>query len=152
MEGLRIWVLCARDWHAHLAEVQVSRVMEALAAHDKAVPVRYDLPPGAGIYELPQEAARMLANTAQFPRPHAMIALGVVLQGGSKHDEDVAYAAAHGMLQLGLTHGIPVIWGVVHATTQLAATERTTGAMGAESAVSYARLAVNQAQRFSTRQ
>jgi 6,7-dimethyl-8-ribityllumazine synthase len=142
---VHVWLVYGRAWHAPLVHALVTRVRTALLADERAhvTVTEWVLPEGAGIYEVPQELAHRLSPRAQAPLPDAVIALGVVVQGGSKHDEDVAYAAAHGFLQLGIQHQMPVVWGVVHAGSVAAAEARTTGSECAGEA--YATLAVSQA-------
>ncbi len=62
-----------------------------------------------GAYELPL-AADVLAATGKHD---AIIALGAVIRGGTPHFDYVAGECSRGIAQVGLKHGMPVIFGVL---------------------------------------
>ncbi len=62
----------------------------------------------AGTYELPVAASRV-ANSAV----DAMVALGVVIRGGTPHFEYVCGAATDGLTQVSVGTGIPIGFGVL---------------------------------------
>jgi len=62
--------------------------------------------------------------------PHAFIALGCVLRGGTPHFEYVCKAVTDGVVQLNLQLPVPVIFGVLTLDTQEQADERTGGIHG----------------------
>lgn len=62
-----------------------------------------------GAYELPL-AADVLAASG---RHDAVIALGAVIRGGTPHFDYVAGECSRGIAQVGLKHGLPVIFGVL---------------------------------------
>lgn len=62
-----------------------------------------------GAFELPL-AAEVLANKGQHD---AIIALGAVIRGGTPHFDYVAGECSRGLAQVGLKHGLPVIFGVL---------------------------------------
>lgn len=64
-----------------------------------------------------------------FDRDHldVCLALGVVIKGGTMHDQLVAEAAQQGLLRVGLDAKIPVIVGVVTANDDAQAEERCLG-------------------------
>lgn len=62
--------------------------------------------------------------------PHAFIALGCVLRGGTPHFEYVCKAVTDGIVQLNLLLPVPTIFGVLTLDTQLQADERTGGIHG----------------------
>ncbi|QIA27769.1 6,7-dimethyl-8-ribityllumazine synthase [Thermaerobacter sp. PB12/4term] len=87
-----------------------------------------------GSFELPVTARRLAASG----RYHAIVALGAVLKGETAHFEYVAGAAAQGLLQAGLSTGVPVIFGVLTCETLEQALDRTglrAGDRGAEAAL-----------------
>ena len=65
----------------------------------------------------------MLRNSAY----DVVIALGVVIKGGTLHDQLVAEAAQSGLLRVTLDAGIPVIAGVVTANDNAQAEARCLG-------------------------
>ena len=62
-----------------------------------------------GAFELPL-AADVLATGG---RHDAVIALGAVIRGGTPHFDYVAGECSRGLAQVGLKHGLPVIFGVL---------------------------------------
>ena len=62
-----------------------------------------------GAFELP-----LAANAfASGGRHDAVIALGAVIRGGTPHFDYVAGECSRGLAQVGLTHNLPVIFGVL---------------------------------------
>lgn len=62
-----------------------------------------------GAFELPL-AADVLASCG---RHDAVIALGAVIRGGTPHFDYIAGECSRGIAQVGLKHGLPVIFGVL---------------------------------------
>ena len=73
-----------------------------------------------GAFELPLIAKR-LAVTGRYD---AVLCLGAVIRGETSHDQLVSETAAHGISQVALETGVPVIFGVVTAETMDQALER----------------------------
>ena len=93
-----------------------------------------------GSFELPW-GARHLISTGTYD---AVICLGCLIHGETKHDEYIAQAVAIGITQLSLTSGIPVVFGVLTTETEDQARERaggTHGNKGAEAAATALSLA-----------
>ena len=63
-------------------------------------------------------------------KPHAFIALGCVVRGGTPHFEYVCQAATEGVLQLNLLLPVPTIFGVLTVDNQQQIDERTGGIHG----------------------
>jgi 6,7-dimethyl-8-ribityllumazine synthase len=63
-------------------------------------------------------------------RPHAFIALGCVLRGGTPHFDYVCKAVTDGVVQLNLSLPVPVIFGVLTVDNQQQAEERIGGVHG----------------------
>jgi 6,7-dimethyl-8-ribityllumazine synthase len=102
--GLKVVVLAAR-WHATVMDGLLAGAERALAdsgVSDVTV-IRV-----AGTYELPV-AARRVANSGV----DAMVALGVVIRGGTPHFEYVCGAATDGLTQVSVSTGIPIGFGVL---------------------------------------
>ncbi len=73
-----------------------------------------------GAYELPLAADRLLATGDV----DAVIALGAVIRGGTPHFDYVAGDCSRGLMDVGLKHGKPVIFGVLTTDTIEQALER----------------------------
>jgi len=84
---------------------------------DEAVTVAWV--PGA--FEIPL-AIQKLAQTGKF---HALVALGVVIQGATSHAELINSQVARALSQIALQTGVPVVDGVVAAESLEQAIERS---------------------------
>jgi 6,7-dimethyl-8-ribityllumazine synthase len=73
-----------------------------------------------GSFELPLIAQKL----AQTKRYDAIICLGAVIRGGTPHFEYLAAEVTKGIAQVGLSSGLPVIYGIVTADTLEQAIER----------------------------
>jgi 6,7-dimethyl-8-ribityllumazine synthase len=94
-----------------------------------------------GSFELPWGARQIMKPG----KKDAVICLGCIIQGETKHDEYIASAVASGIMQLGLMSGIPVIFGVLTTNTEEQAKDRAGGKhgnKGAEAAQAALQMAV----------
>ncbi|KPJ53532.1 6,7-dimethyl-8-ribityllumazine synthase [candidate division TA06 bacterium DG_24] len=73
-----------------------------------------------GSFEIPSMAMK-LATSGRYD---AVICLGAVIRGDTPHFDYVASEVAKGVAQVGLTTGVPTIFGVVTADTTDQAIER----------------------------
>jgi 6,7-dimethyl-8-ribityllumazine synthase len=95
-----------------------------------------------GALELPL-AAQALAQSGRYD---AVITLGCVIRGDTSHYDLVCQGAADGVLQAGLSTGVPVLFGVITCETKAQAAARCNGGPkdagrhAAEAAVIMARL------------
>ncbi len=78
-----------------------------------------------GSFEIPLAARALTALS-----PDAIICLGIIVQGETQHHEYIAREVSRGVAQLGLTTGIPVLFGLLTTKTIEQAKERTGGAKG----------------------
>ena len=138
--GLRIGIAAAR-FNEEIVERLVGTARDELTRlgvrPEDVVVVRV---PGA--FELPIAARALLRSAAP---PDAVICLGAVIQGETRHFDFVAGAAADGILRVGLETGRPVIFGVLTTNTTAQAQDRADGtyrrgADAARDAVEMARL------------
>lgn len=80
-----------------------------------------------GSYELPLGAKYMLNSSY---KPDAIICLGCVIKGATKHDDYINHAISKNISQLSVVSGIPVIFGVLTTNTTQQAIERAGGEHG----------------------
>ncbi len=101
--GLRVAIVAAR-WHDEVMNGLIDGAHRGLAdaGVDSVTLVRVP-----GSFELPVACARL---AAQFD---ALVALGVVIRGGTPHFEYVCQAATEGLTQVSVTTGTPVGFGVL---------------------------------------
>jgi 6,7-dimethyl-8-ribityllumazine synthase len=79
-----------------------------------------------GSFEIPLVAQRLAASRKYV----AVICLGAVIKGDTDHYEYVCRGATDGVLQAGLTTGIPVLFGVLTCQTEEQALDRAGGKEG----------------------
>lgn len=131
--GLRVTVVAAR-WHTTVMDGLLAGARRALdAAH--VTDVRVVRVPGT--FELPVAAA-VAARTSD-----AVVALGVVIRGGTPHFEYVCQGATLGLTDVAVRTGVPVGFGVLTCDDEQQALDRAglegshedKGAEAAEAAV-----------------
>jgi 6,7-dimethyl-8-ribityllumazine synthase len=118
--GLRLAVAATR-WHADVVDVLLERALAVADAAGVARPTVVRVP---GTVELPV-VCQALARTHD-----AVVALGVVLRGGTPHFEYVCDAVTAGLTRVALDEATPVGNGVLTCDTHAQAVERS-GAPGA---------------------
>ncbi|RRN58827.1 6,7-dimethyl-8-ribityllumazine synthase [Pseudoxanthomonas sp. SGNA-20] len=105
--GARFAILASR-WNARITDALVAGARRSLA--DNGVPEdAVDVVRLPGAWELPM-AARKLANAGTHA---AIIALGCVVRGDTRHYEHVADLCAEGLMRVALDTGVPVLNGVL---------------------------------------
>ena len=118
---VRVGVVAAR-FNAHIVDELLRGCVERLkqAGVDEARIAIHRVP---GAFELPV-AAKLLAATK---RVQAVICLGCVVRGDTPHFDYVAGEAARGIMQVGISESIPVIFGVLTTNTEQQALDRAGG-------------------------
>jgi 6,7-dimethyl-8-ribityllumazine synthase len=106
---LRVAVVAA-TWHTQVMDGLVAGAERALAAYGISEPEVIRVP---GTFELPVVAAA-LARAGY----DAVVALGVVIRGGTPHFEYVCSAATDGLTQVSVDHAMPVGFGVLTCDTE----------------------------------
>lgn len=116
--GLKVGV-CISRFNELLSSRLLSGAADALERHgvDEA---DIDVAWVPGAFEIPLVAARMAASG----RYDVVLALGVVIRGGTPHFEYVAAEVSKGIAKASLDSGIPVMFGVITADTIEQAVER----------------------------
>ena len=74
-----------------------------------------------GAFEIPVTALH-LAETGRFD---AVICLGCLIKGDTMHFEYIADAASHGIMNVSITTGVPVAFGVLTTLTEAQAAVRS---------------------------
>jgi 6,7-dimethyl-8-ribityllumazine synthase len=132
--GLKIGIVVARfNWHITGAILQeAQRTLQHLGVAEEDVTICY----APGSFELPLIAQTLLRSGTY----DALICIGCVMKGATRHDVIVGDAAGQGIQQIALNSGIPVIFGVICAENQQQAEERIVrGVECAEAAIEMAR-------------
>lgn len=112
--GLRVVVIAA-SWHERVMDGLLGGARRALReAGADWTEVRVP-----GSFELPVAAARAAAGGAD-----AVVALGVVIRGGTPHFEYVCSAATSGLTDVSVRTGVPVGFGVLTCDDEAQALDR----------------------------
>jgi 6,7-dimethyl-8-ribityllumazine synthase len=103
-EGARVAIVAAQ-WHAKVTDALVAGAIRAL---DASGVTDYTVVRVPGSFELPVASLHAAKNGYD-----AVIALGVVIRGDTPHFEYVCQAATEGLMQVGVTTGVPIGFGVL---------------------------------------
>ncbi len=71
--------------------------------------------------------AKLLAERGSFD---AIICIGCIIQGETRHFDFICQSVTHGITQLNLTYGIPFVFGILTTNNQDQAKERSGGKYG----------------------
>jgi 6,7-dimethyl-8-ribityllumazine synthase len=105
----------AASWHTEVMDGLLAGAQRALAAHGVTHAEVVRVP---GTFELPVVA------DALAEEHDVVVALGVVIRGGTPHFDYVCSAATDGLTRVALDHGIPVGFGVLTCDTDEQALDR----------------------------
>ena len=105
----------AASWHEEVMDGLLVGALRALAEAGVADPLVVRVP---GAFELPVAAARLA------PRVDAVVALGVVIRGGTPHFDYICSAATSGLTQVSVHTGVPVGFGVLTCDDEAQALDR----------------------------
>jgi 6,7-dimethyl-8-ribityllumazine synthase len=101
--------IVAASWHTAIMDGLVAGALRAAAEAGIAEPALVRVP---GAFELPVAAARLA------PHYDAVVALGVVIRGGTPHFDYVCDAATSGLTNVSVATGKPVGFGVLTCDTE----------------------------------
>ena len=116
--GLKFAIVAAR-FNELLSSRLLSGAQDALVRHGVAG-TDIDIAWVPGAFEIPTIAAK-LASTGRYD---AVIALGVVIRGGTPHFDYLSAEVTKGLAQVTLESGVPVSFGVLTTDTVEQAIER----------------------------
>jgi 6,7-dimethyl-8-ribityllumazine synthase len=102
------FAIIASRWNARITDALVAGARQSLAGNGIAEEA-IDVVRVPGAWELPM-AARDLAHAG---RHAAIVALGCVVRGDTRHYEQVADGASDGLMRVALDTGVPVMNGVL---------------------------------------
>lgn len=137
--GLAVTVVVT-SWHTEITEGLLAGAERVLKAAGNDV---YSIMRVPGAFELPLAAQMAIEDGAE-----AVIALGVVIRGGTPHFEYVCSAATDGLTRVQLDYGVPIGFGLLTVDNEKQALDRAglpgssedKGAEAVEAAITMARL------------
>ena len=112
--GLRVAIVAA-SWHTTVMDGLIAGARRGLA--DAGVS-SVELVRVPGAFELPVTCARLA------PSYDAVVALGVVIQGGTPHFDYICQAATMGLTEVSIRTGVPVGFGVLTCDNDQQALDR----------------------------
>lgn len=113
------------EWNAEITHALYEGCYDTLLQHG-AVAENIHTMQVPGSFELPVGAKIMLTHH----KVDAVICIGCVIKGETKHDEYINNAVANGLVNLGIATGKPVIFGVLTPNSEEQAKDRAGGKHG----------------------
>ena len=123
-EGARFAILASR-WNPRITDALVAGARKAFADNGVAEDA-IDVVRVPGAWELPVAAARL----AKAGRHVALVALGCVVRGDTRHYEQVADGCSEGLMRVALDYRLPVCNGVLAVEDHVDAEKRAGGSHG----------------------
>src|SRR5574344_625040 len=120
-----IFGIVVAEWNSEITEKLLQGAVTTLeenGVEEKDIYIQY-VP---GSFELPFGAAKLLDKK----RFDAVLCLGCVIQGQTRHFEFICSAVSHGIMEVSLKKDIPVIFGVLTTNTLEQAQARAGGDLG----------------------
>jgi 6,7-dimethyl-8-ribityllumazine synthase len=108
--------LVAASWHEQVMDGLIAGAQRAFADHRIEAPVVTRVP---GAFELPVVAGALAQQGFD-----AVVALGVVIRGGTPHFDYVCSAATDGLTRVALDHTVAVGFGVLTCDDEAQALDR----------------------------
>lgn len=117
--------IIAAEWNQDVTDSMLDGAVSTLTEHGvKAENIIIRRVPGT--FELSTAADMMLMSS----KPDAVICIGCVVQGETRHFDFICQAVAQGITNVGLKHDRPVIFSVLTCNTMQQALERAGGQHG----------------------
>ena len=111
--------IVASAYNAEYVDGMIAGALEALA-NSGVENVELIRVPGA--FEIPVAVARLTRRKPR--RPEAVLCLGVILRGKTKHADHIGHSVTQSLAQIAITSGIPVIHEVLLLETKAQAKAR----------------------------
>lgn len=124
-QNIRIGIVVS-EWNDHITDSLLKGAQESLL--EQGVPnqnIFVEHVPGS--YELPSGADMMLNFHSELD---AVICIGCIIQGETRHFDFIAQAVAQGIMSVSLKHGKPVIFSVLTTNNMQQAEDRAGGKYG----------------------
>lgn len=138
-EGARFAILASR-WNPRITEALVDGARRALVDNGVGEDA-IDVIRVPGAWELPVVAARLAAASGHA----AIVALGCVVRGDTRHYEQVADGCAQGLMRVSVDYALPVVNGVL-ATDNFEDAEARAGGTHGNKGEEAALVAIEMAQ------
>jgi len=122
--GARFAIIASR-WNPRIVDALITGAHDALTAHGVSA-ASIDVVRVPGAWEIPMAAAQL----AQDGTYAAVLALGCVVRGETRHYEQVADGCAQGLMRVALDHRLPVLNGVLAVERHEDAAARAGGVHG----------------------
>ena len=121
--GKRVAIIVSR-WNEMVTKELLEGALDELKLHgDPEVHVIHT----PGTWEIPPVVAKLLAGDNP---PHAVVALGCIMQGQTPHARLLGSDVGGALMSLQIQHQVPVAWGVLTPDTQEQALDRAGLKMG----------------------
>ncbi|MBW3086057.1 6,7-dimethyl-8-ribityllumazine synthase [Austwickia sp. TVS 96-490-7B] len=114
--GMKVAIVAAR-WHEAYMEGMLAGAKLALSEYGVTAPEVIRVP---GAFELPVVCARVVRKEYD-----ALVALGIILKGGTPHFEYVAQSVTQGLSRVSTSSGIPIGFGVLTCENEMQARDRS---------------------------
>lgn len=117
--------ICVSEWNEDITNNLMKGAIQTLLdlGMDESRILVHTVP---GSYELPLGAQYLI----EFENTDAVICLGNVIQGETKHFDFVCEAVAQGIKDVSLKHNVPVVFGVLTDNTKQQSIDRSGGKHG----------------------
>ncbi len=123
IHGKRIGIVTS-EWNSTITEALRKACYETLLQHNiQEIDITQLSAPGS--FELPFVAKQLILKGMD-----AVICLGCIIQGETRHFDFIADATANGIMNVGLQTNTPVIFGVLTTNTMQQALDRAGGKHG----------------------
>jgi 6,7-dimethyl-8-ribityllumazine synthase len=122
--GKRFGIIVA-EWNYEITSALLNGATETLKSHG-VLPENIEVMQVPGSFELTAGASILFKRS----NPDAVICLGCVIQGETRHFEFICNAVANGLTQLNVIHSKPFIFGVLTTDNLQQALDRAGGKHG----------------------
>jgi len=136
--GNRLFAVVRSTYHPELVNALAESAARELLVIDPSIEIETFSAPGA--FEIPVICARL----ADLGRYNAIITLGVIIQGETKHADLIAHSVTNSLQQIATQYYVPVIHEVLLVDNEAQARERCLGER-INRGVEAARAAINAA-------